>query len=127
MNSPCATQRRARVQAPPRRQLPDLPREHADPELSDERHDDGEQHDPSHLADLRHVDREREGEEEQRAEHVAQGEEALLDLLPDARVRENDACHQGADGVGQVELLRERAHPDDEAEHGEQEELELEP
>ena len=49
--------------------------------------DDATSDDPAHLADLGDVDREREGEEEQRREHVAQREEALLDLLADTATR----------------------------------------
>ena len=82
--------------------------------------------DPADVARPGEIDRQREDEEEQRGKDVAEGEEALLDVLPDAALGEDHAGHQGADRLGELELLRDGAHRDHEAEHRQEEELELE-
>ena len=120
-------ERRAGVEALPRREPAEPAGEDPDANLSDQRREQRDRDDPAHLPHLAEVDGEREGEEEERGEDVAEREEPLLDLLPHPALGEDHAGHQRADRLGQLEPVREGAHPDDEAEHREQEELELEP
>ena len=108
VNSPCATSatpalKLCRLVKPPSR-----PASQPAADLADERHDDGERDDPADVADRGQVDREPEDEEEERGEDVAEAEEALLDLLADRRLREDDPGHERADRLGQPELLGER-------------------
>ena len=63
--------------------------------------------DPADIAERAEVDRQCEGEEEQRREHVAHREEPLLDLLAHPALREDDAGHQRADRPRTAQLDRE--------------------
>ena len=92
-------------------------------ELGQDGEHDGESDEPADAVERAHVDREPEHEEEERREDVAEGEEALLDLLPDGRFREDDARHQRADRLREAELLGDRGHADEEAERDQEHEL----
>src|SRR5262249_59864363 len=85
----------------------------------------GEQEELQARVERADVDGGAEDKEEQRAEQVAEVEEALLDLLARGGPGEHDSRHQGADSLREAELLGERRHPDDEGDGEEEEELPL--
>src|SRR5262245_1341070 len=116
-------QRDAGIEALARREAPDPAGDERSDDLPDHRHHDGAGEDPADIADRPYVDREAEHEEEERREHVAPAEEALLDLVAHRGLRENDASQQGPDRLREPELLSDRARPDHETDDGEEEEL----
>ena len=58
---------------------------------------------------------ETEGEEEGRREGVAQREHQLLDAVGDGALGQDEAGHEGADGIGDAELLGHAGDEDGDA------------